>query len=138
MAGRKRAGKGLVPSIFDPIGKIDQNRPLGCLEQLEGRHQHFSLKFRIAGLAERTAHRELAMEGARGMQPFDLASNEREGHGGQAPLFQDVGERTDGTRAQGSDGRQENDVYAVLQQTASPRRDRCPGAASPSFLHGAT
>lgn len=116
MAGRKRAGKGLAPSVFDPIGKIDRNRPLGRLEQLEGRHQHFSLKSLIAGLAERTAHRELAMEHARGMQPFDLASKERERHGGQAPLFQNVGECTDGTRAQGSDGRQENDVYPVLQR----------------------
>ena len=74
------------------------------------------LEFRIARLAERTPEREVAPQAAGRRRTFDLLTDRSKGDSGDSLSFEDVGERTHGTRAQWSDRGKEHDVDALITQ----------------------
>ena len=64
IAGRQRAHQNLRALVGHPLGKIFQGRS-AALQQREAMRQHPVLEGCIAGLAERTAEREVAEQTAR-------------------------------------------------------------------------
>ena len=74
------------------------------------------LEFGIARLAEWTPEREVAPQAAGRRRTFDLLTDRSKGDSGDSLGFEDVGERTHGTRAQWSDRGKEHDVDALITQ----------------------
>ena len=90
-----------------------QHRAGLTFQQRERAAQHVVLELGIVGLAQRPTEWELTVQDARGLHSFGHPADRRDRHGGQAGSLEDVGERTHGTRAEGSNRGQEDDVHTV-------------------------
>ncbi len=80
------------------VGWVFEHR-LGRVEQGEPAADDVGLELGVAGLAERATERELAVQRARRADALGDLLHRREHDGRQAGGFEDVGERTHGTRA---------------------------------------
>ena len=102
---RNDAGQGGVGGIGNDVGEIDQHRCVGAGQEGECRRQDTMLERGIIWSSERSSERELTVEHSRRPSSFCLGANRADGNGGNAGLLKDMGERTHGARAKGSNGR---------------------------------
>ena len=80
-----------------------------------------ALKLGIVGFAQWPAEREIAPQSARRCGAVDLFADRAERDGRDPGRFEDVSERTDRTRAQGSDRRQQHHIDGDAGHDASRR-----------------
>ena len=89
----------------------------GCLEQSQSAAQDIGLELRVVGNAQRSSKRERYPEGPRRIDDFSVLADQTDPGGGDAVLFEEVREGTDGTRAGWSNGCQHRAMHTGVMQT---------------------
>jgi hypothetical protein len=93
------AGNGLDACVIDLVQEVLEYGPGPSFQQRERCIEDAALKGRVARNAQRAAERELTVESPRGLQAFGHTAVGGQLNRGQALGFEDVRERTAGTRA---------------------------------------
>ena len=112
----QRARQRLVGFVGDGLVEVDEHGNVDSWEQGECGGEHAVLEGGVAGAAEWSAEREIAVQHARWAGTFGLSAHQTDPDGRQAGGFEGMGERTHGARAQRSNRCQQHNIDTVGQQ----------------------
>lgn len=120
-AWRQRTGHDLGAVIVDRLVERLKNRT-GSVEKLERMGQYPMLKLGVSRLAERSSEGEVTPEASGRSRVLDLVPLRAEGDGRQSGGFEDVRQRTHGTRTEGSNRGEQDYVDTLLLQPRTAGR----------------